>query len=70
MRRRRKKVWPPLIWTACREWLSCAWATARETALWPADALIRAYTANRKAAIEGMIDSDLIAVWARELMSG
>jgi hypothetical protein len=37
------------------------WATACETALWPAGTFIRAYAANRKAAIEGIIDADPIA---------
>jgi hypothetical protein len=45
------------------------WATACETALWPAGTFTRAYTANRKAAIEGLIDSDPIAACVRELMS-
>ena len=45
------------------------WATACETGLWPAGTFARAYTANRKAAIEGMIDADPIAACVRELMS-
>jgi hypothetical protein len=46
------------------------WATACETGLWPPGTFARAYTANRKAAIEGMIDTDPIAACVRELMSG
>ena len=46
------------------------WATACETGLWPAGTFTRAYGANRKAAIEGMIDTDPIAACVRELMSG
>jgi hypothetical protein len=46
------------------------WATACETALWPAGTFARAYMANRKAAIEGMIDTDPVAACVRELMSG
>jgi hypothetical protein len=45
------------------------WATACETGLWPAGTFTRAYTANHKAAIEGMIDADPIAACVRELMS-
>ena len=45
------------------------WATACETSLWPAGTFTRAYTANRKAAIEGIIDADPIAACVRELMS-
>src|SRR5947209_8624460 len=37
------------------------WATACETGLWPAGTFTRAYIANRKAAIEGIIDVDPIA---------
>ena len=46
------------------------WATACETALWPAGTFTRAYTANRKTAIEGIIDADPVATCVRELMSG
>jgi hypothetical protein len=45
------------------------WATACETGLWPANTFTRAYAANRKAAIEGIIDADPIAACVRELMS-
>jgi hypothetical protein len=45
------------------------WATACETGLWPAGTFACAYTANRKAAIEGMIDTDPLAACVRELMS-
>jgi hypothetical protein len=45
------------------------WATACETGLWPAGTLTRAYTANRTAAIEGMIETDPIAACVRGLMS-
>jgi hypothetical protein len=45
------------------------WATACETGLWPAGTFTRAYTANRKAAIEGIIDPDPIAACVREFMS-
>jgi hypothetical protein len=45
------------------------WATACETALWPAGTFTRAYTANRKTAIEGVIDADPIAACVRDLMS-
>jgi hypothetical protein len=45
------------------------WATACETALWPAGTFTRAYIANRKAVIEGIIDADPIATCVREPMS-
>ena len=45
------------------------WATACETGLWPAGTFTRAYAANRKAAIEGIIDADPIAACVREFMS-
>jgi hypothetical protein len=45
------------------------WATACETALWPAGNFIRAYAANRKAAIEGIIDADPVAACVREPMT-
>src|SRR6516162_170960 len=45
------------------------WATACETALWPSNTFTRAYAANRKAAIEGIIDADPIAACVREFMS-
>jgi hypothetical protein len=45
------------------------WATACETALWPAGTFTRAYAANRKTAIEGIIDSDPIAACVRDFMS-
>jgi hypothetical protein len=45
------------------------WATACETALWPTGTFARAYTANRRAAIESIIDADPIAAFVRDLMS-
>jgi hypothetical protein len=45
------------------------WAVACETGLWPVGTFAPAYTANRRAAIEGMIETDPIAAWVRELMS-
>ena len=45
------------------------WATACETALWPAGTFARAYAANRKAAIEGIIDADPVAICVRRLMA-
>ena len=45
------------------------WATACETALWPPGTFTRAYTANRKSAIDGVVDADPIAACVRELMS-
>jgi hypothetical protein len=34
------------------------WASACETAVWPASTFLRAYEANRRAAIETVIDAD------------
>jgi hypothetical protein len=45
------------------------WAIACETALWPAGTFARAYTGNRKGAIEGMIDTGPVAACVRELMN-
>ena len=45
------------------------WATACETALWPAGTFTRAYAANRKDAIESIIDADSVVACVRELMS-
>jgi hypothetical protein len=41
------------------------WAMACETAFWPAGTFLRAYAANRRAAVESVIDSDPVAacVW-------
>jgi hypothetical protein len=45
------------------------WATACETAFWPAGTFIRAYRANRRAAIEDLIDADPVAAWVRQIMA-
>jgi hypothetical protein len=45
------------------------WATACETSLWPAGTFTRAYAADLRAAIEGIIDADPLAACVRELMS-
>src|SRR5271165_5866407 len=45
------------------------WATACETGLWPAGTFTHAYAANRKGAIEGIIDADPVAACVQELMS-
>jgi hypothetical protein len=44
------------------------WAQACEPALWPAGTFARAYTANRRASIEEIIDPDPVAAWVRDLM--
>jgi hypothetical protein len=44
------------------------WATACETALWPVGTFARAYAANRRAAIESIIEADPIATCMRALM--
>jgi hypothetical protein len=45
------------------------WATACETAFWPPGAFLRAYNANRRAAIEGVIEADPVAAFVREIMA-
>jgi hypothetical protein len=45
------------------------WATACETALWPAGTFARAYAANRRAAIEGIIEADPVATCVRAIMA-
>jgi len=45
------------------------WATACETALWPAGTFARTYEANRRAAIESMIDADPVASCVREIVA-
>jgi hypothetical protein len=41
------------------------WSAACETALWPSGTFGRAYEANRRAAIEGIIDADPLAACVR-----
>jgi hypothetical protein len=45
------------------------WATACEAALWPAGTFARAYAANRRAAIESIIEADPIATRIRTMMA-
>jgi hypothetical protein len=45
------------------------WSAACETALRPAGTFGRAYEANRRAAIEGIIDADPVAARVREIMA-
>jgi GNAT superfamily N-acetyltransferase len=45
------------------------WAMACETAFWPAGTFLRAYDANRRAAIESVIDKDPVAACVREIMA-
>jgi hypothetical protein len=45
------------------------WATACETAFWPAGTFTQAYQANRRAAIEDLIDADPVATWVRQIMA-
>jgi len=45
------------------------WATACETAFWPAGSFARAYQVNRTAAIEDLIDTDPVAARVREIMA-
>jgi hypothetical protein len=45
------------------------WATACETAFWPAGTFTQAYQANRRATIEDLIDADPVAAWVRQIMA-
>ena len=45
------------------------WATACETAIWPAGTFWSAYCSNRDAAVEGVIEADPVATAVRALMS-
>jgi hypothetical protein len=45
------------------------WATACETAFWPAGTFTQAFQANRRAAIEDLIDADPVAAWVRQIMA-
>jgi hypothetical protein len=45
------------------------WAMACETAFWPAGTFLRAYEANRRAAIESIIDREPVAACVREIMA-
>jgi hypothetical protein len=45
------------------------WATACEPALWPAGTFARGYDANRRAAVERIIEADPVAVCVRALMA-
>jgi hypothetical protein len=45
------------------------WAMACETAFWPAGTFLRAYDANRRAAIQSVIDKDPVAACVREIMA-
>jgi hypothetical protein len=45
------------------------WATACETAFWPPGTFLRVYDANRRAAIERVIEADPVAVFVREIMA-
>ena len=45
------------------------WAAACETALWPPGTFARAYAANRRTAVEGIIDADPVAACVRDIMA-
>jgi hypothetical protein len=45
------------------------WATACETAFWPAGTFLRAYEANRRTAIETVIEADPVAARVRDIMA-
>jgi len=45
------------------------WSTACETSFWPPGTFLRAYNANRRSAIEGVIEADPVAAFVREIMA-
>jgi hypothetical protein len=45
------------------------WATACETAFWPAGTFTRAYQENRRAAVEDLIEADPVAARVRAIMA-
>ena len=45
------------------------WGTACETAFWPPGTFMRAYEANRRAAIVGVIEAEPAATLVREIMA-
>jgi hypothetical protein len=45
------------------------WATACETAFWPPGTFARAYEANRRAAVDTVIDADPVAACVRDIMA-
>ena len=45
------------------------WVTACETAFWPSGTFLRVYDANRRAAIDGVIEADPVAAFVREIMA-
>jgi len=42
------------------------WGTACETTFWPPGTFLRAYDANRRAAIDGVIETDPVATFVRQ----
>src|SRR5436309_5563263 len=49
---------------ACR-----GWPTAWEPAFWPAGTVARAYDANRRTAVEAIVEADPVAVCVQALMA-
>jgi hypothetical protein len=45
------------------------WGSACETAFWPPGTFMRAYDANREAAIAGIIEADPVATFVRGIMA-
>jgi hypothetical protein len=45
------------------------WATACETAFWPAGTFLRGYEGNRRAAIETVIEADPVAAGVRDILA-
>jgi hypothetical protein len=45
------------------------WATACETAFWPAGTFVSAYRNNRRAVIESIIEADPVAAYVRKIIA-
>src|SRR5438034_11808640 len=60
--------WVAFTLTGFRAWRISPWAAACEPALGPAGTFARAYAANRRAAIESVIEADPVAASVRGLM--
>jgi hypothetical protein len=64
------RTWPSIgVATLPRMADFALWAAACETTLWPSGTFARAYEANRRAAIEGIVDGDPVAVLVRQIMA-
>jgi hypothetical protein len=61
----------PTIKLACKPRMAdfATWATACETAAWPAGTFMAAYQANRQGAVETVLEGDIVATMLRSFMA-